>query len=77
MNQFLKVTQRVDDIPGNTSMVMDYQDFLSCLYVGAREVKHKPSHGESQDMNTRTIKGMNLAALLLCKVTHRCKDAKE
>ena len=77
MNQFLKVTQRVEYRPGNISMLMDFQDFLSCLYVGAREVKHQPSGDESQDMNTRTIKGMNLAALLVCKVTHRCKDAKE
>ena len=58
-------------------MVMDYQDFLSCLYVGAREVKHQPSDDEIQDINTRSIKGMNLAALLVCKVIHRCKDAKE
>ena len=56
---------------------MDYQDFLSCLYVGAREVRYQPLQDESQDMNTRSIKGMNLTALLVCKVIHRCKDAKE
>ena len=92
MNQFLKVTQRVDYTPGNTSMLMDFQDFLSWPYVGAREVKQQPSCDEisegmmevdtgatpeSQDTGTRSTKGMNLLALAVFKMTHRCKDAKE
>ena len=79
---------------------MDYstfQDFLSCLYVAASEVKHHQSRDEilegmleniitgaipevflpSQDMGTRSTKGMNLLAAVMVKVIHCCKDAKE
>ena len=89
MNQFLKVTQRVEYRPGNTSMLMDYQDFLSCLYVGASEVKHQPSRDEifegmmeiytpdSQVMATRSTKGKDMVAVVGFKEIHHCKDAKK
>ena len=38
--------KRIEYILGNLSMVMDFHDLLSCIYVAASEVKHYPFHDE-------------------------------
>ena len=74
-------------------MLMDYHDFLSCIYVAASEVKHQPSldeiledimeayTGATPDISMAhkdlNKKGMNLLAAVGVQVIHRCQNPKK
>eukprot|EP00092_Neocalanus_flemingeri_P083270 GFUD01104489.1.p1 GENE.GFUD01104489.1~~GFUD01104489.1.p1 ORF type:complete len:238 (+),score=54.01 GFUD01104489.1:49-762(+) len=70
-----------------------YQDFLSCIYIAAKELNSQrediieglmmvysgetPANMPRLEMITRTAQGVKLLGAGVVKVVHRCKDAQD